>query len=69
MVKDIFLQNFKDKIFEQLKQNQAKLIIEEELLAILNVIAKGQMLGPNMVLTEFFQTMWHVVRIEHARMV
>jgi hypothetical protein len=51
MVKDIFLQNFKDKIFEQLKQNQTKPIIEEELLAILNVIAKGKMFGPNMVLT------------------
>jgi hypothetical protein len=60
---------FKDKIFEQLKQNQAKLMIKEELLAILNVIAKGKMLGPNMVLTEFFQTMWHVIKIEHAKMV
>jgi hypothetical protein len=69
MVKDIFLQNFKDNIFEQLKQNQAKPIIEEKLFALLNVIAKGKMLGPNMVLTEFFQTMWHVIKIEHARMV
>ncbi len=65
MVKDVFFQNFKDKMFEQLKQNQAKPIIEEELLAILNVIAKGR---PNMVLTKFFETMWHVVQIEHARM-
>ncbi len=32
MVKDIFLQNFKDEIFEQLKQNQAKHIIERNFL-------------------------------------
>ncbi len=69
MVKDIFLQNFKDNIFEQLKRNQAKPIIKEKLFTLLNIIAKGKMLGPNMVLMEFFQTMWHVIRIEHARMV
>ncbi len=69
MVKDIFLQNFKDKIFEQLKQNQAKLVINEEVIAILNAIAKRKMFGPNMVLMEFFQTIWHVRRIEHAKMV
>jgi len=55
IIKDIFLQNFKDNIFEQLKRNQAKPIIKEKLFILLNVIAKGKMLGPNMVLMEFFQ--------------